>query len=153
MASGQKSPLSSIFDGMLAHNRERLDALLREERGGGLRRSSAALLPRATLWPSFDASGSEAARYLRDRFADRWHYEIAARHRDGAEAVVLGRLVVDDLGTVKTQFGRAAIAAGPVAGRSGTVRFNLGSGSTQAEEEDAYRRAAEDALARCVKLL
>jgi hypothetical protein len=157
MASGSRSQLSSLFEAMLAHNRERLDALLREQRPGqrgddpdgpgAARRSSAA--PGAPL----DAGGSAAAQYLNQRFANRWRYEIAERHRVGDEAIVMCKLFVEDHGVVKTQFGRATIATGSVAGRSGTVRFKLELGAAEQNEDDAYRRAAENALANCVKLL
>jgi hypothetical protein len=157
MASGQRSQLSAPFDAMLAHNKERLDALLPEDRrdhsgddrnrGAATRRSSTA---RSAL---LDVASSPAAQYLNERFADRWRYEIAERRRLGDEAVVLCKLVLKDQGVVKTQFGRAKIAADGVAGRSGAVRFRLELSAPEQNEEDAYQRAAENALANCVKLL
>jgi hypothetical protein len=156
MASGQRSQLSTLFDAMLMHNKERLEALLRGERSsqssdgerlGPTRRSAAA--GRATP----DPGSSAAAQYLNERFANRWHYEIVERQRVGDEIVVLCKLFLEDHGVVKTQFGRAKVAAGSVAGRSVAVRFRLELGAAERSEEDAYRRAAENALANCVKLL
>ena len=151
MASGQRAPLSTLFDAMLVRNKERLDALLREgrRRQSGDDRDRAA----ATRGAPLDVTPSAAALYLNERFADRWHYEIAERHRVGDEAIVMGKLFLTDHGVVKTQFGRATIAAASVAGRSGTVRFRLALSAAERNEEDAYRRAAENALTNCVKLL
>jgi hypothetical protein len=157
MANGQRSQASALFDAMLVDNKARLDALLRADRFGesgddrdrlaATRRSSAA--GRTPL----DVAGSGAARYLNERFANRWHYEIAERHRLGDEAIVMCKLVLEDQGVVKTQFGRAKIAADSLSGRSGTVRFRLELSGLERHEDDAYRRAAENALANCVKLL
>jgi len=152
MASGQRSQLSTIFDGMLMHNKERLEALLREERSGasGDRdRPAPTRAGRATPAPG----SSAAAQYLNERFANRWHYEIVERQRVGDEVVVMCKLFLEDHGVVKTQFGRATVAAGSIAGRSGAVRFRLEPGTGERSEEDAYRRAAENALGNCVKLL
>jgi len=157
MASGQRSPLSTLFDAMLMHNKKRLDALLREERVGqsgddrdrvpATRRSSDA------RGAPLEVAHSAAAQYLNERFANRWHYEIAERHRVGDEAIVMCKLFLEDHGVVKTQFGRARIAADSLAGRSGAVRFRLELSLPERNEEDAYRRATENALANCVKLL
>jgi hypothetical protein len=157
MASGQRSPPSTLFDAMLAHNKERLDALLREDRlgqsGDDRDRVAARRQSSAARGAPLDVAHSAAAQYLNERFANRWHYEIAERHRVGDEAIVMGKLFLEDEGVVKTQFGRAKIAAGSLAGRSGTVRFRLELSAPERNEDDAYRRAAENALANCVKLL
>jgi hypothetical protein len=157
MASGQRSPLSTLFDAMLVHNKERLDALLREDRSGQSGEDRDRLAARrwssAARGAPLDVAHSAAAQYLNERFANRWHYEIAERHRVGDEAIVIGKLFLEDQGVVKTQFGRAKIAAGSLAGRSGTVRFRLELSAPEQNEDDAYRRAAENALANCVKLL
>jgi hypothetical protein len=157
MASGQRSPLSTLFDAMLVHNKERLDALLREDRSGQSGEDRDRLAARrwssAARGAPLDVAHSAAAQYLNERFANRWHYEIAERHRVGDEAIVIGKLFLEDQGVVKTQFGRAKIAAGSLAGRSGTVRFRLELSAPERNEDDAYRRAAENALANCVKLL
>jgi hypothetical protein len=152
MASGQRSQLSSVFDAMLMHNKERLDALLREERSrqtGDRDRLASTRAGRTTPAPG----SSAAAQYLNERFANRWHYEIVERQRVGDEVVVMCKLFLEDHGVVKTQFGRARVAAGSVAGRSGALRFRLELGAAEQSEEDAYRRAAENALANCAKLL
>ena len=155
MASGQRSPLSTVFDAMLMHNKERLEALLHDERSGQsgdrdrltpTRRTSAG---RAAPDPGSSAS----AQVLNKRFANRWHYEIVERQRVGDEVVVMCKLFLEDHGVVKTQFGRATVAAGSIAGRSGALPFRLELGAAERSEEDAYRRAAENALANCVKLL
>jgi hypothetical protein len=157
MASGQRSPPSTLFDAMLVHNKERLDALLREDRfgqsGDDRNRVAARRQSSAAGGAPLDVAHSAAAQYLNERFANRWHYEIAERRRVGDEAIVMGKLVLEDQGVVKTQFGRAKIAASALAGRSGTVRFRLELGAPERNEADAYRRAAENALANCVKLL
>lgn len=157
MASGQRAPLSTLFDAMLVHNKERLDALLPEGRRGqsGDDRDRAAATHRssATRGPPLDITHSAAAQYLNERFANRWHYEIAERRRVGDEAIVMGKLFLEDQGVVKTQFGHAKIAAESLAGRSGAVRFRLELSPPEQNEDDAYRRAAENALANCVKLL
>jgi hypothetical protein len=157
MASGQRSPLSTLFDAMLVDNKERLNALLRHDRFGQVgddRNRVAARRPtNAARAAPFDVANSAAAEYLNERYANRWHYEIAERHRVGDEAIVMGKLFLEDQGVVKTQFGRAKIAAGSLAGRSGTVRFRLELSVPERNEDDAYRRAAENALANCVKLL
>jgi hypothetical protein len=157
MASERRSQLSALFDAMLVHNKERLDALLREDRfgqsGDDRHRVAATRRSSAARGAPLDVAGSAAAQYLNERFANRWHYEIAERHRLGDEAIVMCRLVLEDPRVVKTQFGRAKVAADSLAGRSGTVQFRLELSGAERNEEDAYRRAAESALANCVKLL
>jgi hypothetical protein len=157
MASGQRSQLSALFDAMLAHNKERLDALLHADRfgqsGNDRDRLAATHRSSATGGAPLAVAGSAAARYLNERFANRWHYEIAERRRLGDEAIVLCKLVLEDQGVVKTQFGRAKIAADSLSGRSGSVRFRLELSGLERNEDAAYRRAAENALANCVKLL
>jgi hypothetical protein len=157
MASGQRSRLSTLFDATLVHNKERLDALLRDDRfgqsGDDGERTAARYGSSEARDATLDVASSAAARHLNERFANRWHYEIAERHRVGDEAIVMGKLFLTDHGVVKTQFGRATIAAASVAGRSGTVRFRLALSAAERNEEDAYRRAAENALTNCVKLL
>jgi hypothetical protein len=157
MASGPRSRLSAPFDDMLVRNKERLEALLHEDRSGhrGDDRDRAAAAPRsgAARGAPFEIANSAAAQYLNERFANRWHYEIAERHRVGDEAIVMCRLFLEDQGVVKTQFGRAKIAADSLGGRSGMVRFRLELSTPEQNEDDAYRRAAENALANCVKLL
>ena len=152
MASGQRSQLSTVFDAMLMHNKERLEALLGEEasdQSGERDRLAPTRAGRATPAPG----SSAAAQDLNARFANRWHYEIVERQRVGDEVVVMCKLFLEDHGVVKTQFGRATVAASSVAGRSGAVRFRLELGVAERSEEDAYHRAAENALANCVKLL
>ena len=157
MASGQRPPLSTLFDAMLVHNKARLNTLLREGRfgqsGGDGDRVAARRQPNAARGTPLDVAHSAATQYLNERYANRWHYEIAERRRVGDEAIVMGKLFLKDQGVVKTQFGRAKIATGSLAGRSGSVRFRLELSVPERNEDDAYRRAAENALANCVKLL
>ena len=157
MASGQRSQLSTLFDAMLVHNKQRLDALLRDNRfgqsGDDGERAAATHGSSAARDAALDVANSAAARYLNERFANRWHYEIAERHRVGDEAIVMCKLFLKDHRVVKTQFGRATIAAGSIAGRCGIVRFRLELSAAERHEDDAYRRAAENALTNCVKLL
>jgi hypothetical protein len=153
MANGQKAQPSAVFDAMLLRNRERFDALLRDDRsqprGDDAGRPTAARGANDVL---LDVRSSAAARYLNERFANRWHFDVVETHRAGDEAIVMCKLFVEEHGT-KTQFGRATIAAGCLAGRTGTIGFRLELADTESVEQDAYRRAAENALANCVKLL
>jgi hypothetical protein len=157
MASGPRSRLSATFDAMLVRNKERLEALLHEDRSGrrGDDRDRVAGTPRSEVarGAPLEVANSAAAQYLNERFANRWHYEIAERHRVGDEAIVMCKLFLEDQKVVKTQFGRAKIAADSLAGRSGMVQFRIELSARERNEDDAYRRAAENALANCVKLL
>jgi hypothetical protein len=156
MANGPKSRLSAPFDDMLVRNKARLEALLHEDRSGHRgddRNRTAAPRSGAARGAPLEVANSAAAQYLNERFANRWHYEIAERHRVGDEAIVMCKLFLEDQGVVKTQFGRAKIAADSLGGSSGMVRFRLQLSAAEQNEEDAYRRAAENALANCVKLL
>jgi hypothetical protein len=156
MASGPRSRLSAPFDEMLERNKERFDALLHEDRfghGGDRDRVAAARRSGTAHGAPLEVANSAAARYLNERYANRWRYEIAERHRVGDEVIVMCKLFLEDHGVVKAQFGRAKIAADSLAGRSGMVRFRLALSAPERNEDDAYRRAAENALANCVKLL
>ena len=163
MANQQDTNLSSVFDGMLTQSKKQLDDLYRGSHGGlgGLGKSAAAMFGGERIAPnvarptsSVDAKDdSPAARRLRERFGSDWHYDIKERHRDGDEAIVLGRLTFGKDGAVRTQFGRAKIPGAAVAGASGGVRFRVGEGSGAGDEQDAFRRAAEAALANCVDLI
>jgi len=92
-------------------------------------------------------------RRLNERFGDGWHYEIAARHCEGGEAIVMVKLTIAKTGAVKTQFGRAKLDGGPVEGKSGGVSFRLADNPSNDMEADAYRRATEEALTRCAELV
>ena len=70
---------------------------------------------------------------------------------EGDEAIVLCKVFIAD--TVKTQFGRAPIGGGVVAGSSGGVPFRLGAADSGIEEAKAFRRATEAALAKCLELI
>ncbi len=152
MATKSGGGPASVFDDMLARNRERLDALHPAGRTHSSEASPPAAGPARAAVAASEVAGSEAARRLNERFGDRWRHEIVEQHRDGDEAIVLCKLTLPDQGIVKTQFGRARIA-GAVAGHSAGLRFTLGPSSAAQDEAEAYRRAAAAALAKCVELL
>ena len=163
MANQPQSNLSSVFDGMLTQSKKQLDDLYRGSRGGvgGLAKTAAAIFggendvpagSRPTPSADFE-DGSSAARRLRERFGSDWYYEIKERHRDGDEAIVLGKLTFGKERAIRTQFGRAKIPGAAIAGASSGVRFRIGEGRGPREEQDAFRRAAEAALASCVALI
>jgi hypothetical protein len=163
MADQSHANLSSVFDGMLTQSKKQLDDLYRGSRGGvgGLAKTAAAIFggengvlaaSRSTPPADFD-DGSSAASRLRERYGSDWHYEIKERHRDGDEAIVLGKLTFGKERAIRTQFGRAKIAGAAVAGASGGVQFRIGEGRGARDEQDAFRRAGEAALASCVALI
>ncbi|MGB7097926.1 MAG: hypothetical protein WBD95_04050 [Xanthobacteraceae bacterium] len=155
----QPSGLSSAFDDMLAKSKERFDDLYIRQQPVAASFTVAQALP-GSDWPTILAGtaapaqldpDSPVVRQLNDRFGDNWRFEIAEQQRDGDEAIVLGRLILGKDGAVRTQFGRAAIGAKPVAGASGGVMFQLGAGG-DTDERDAFRRATEAALINCAEL-
>jgi hypothetical protein len=160
MASTPRPQLSSAFDGMLAQSKKRFDDLYR----GGQPQSGDVAAP-AT--PSFSrvaatrmpvastklGADSPAARRLNERFGSDWRFEVAEQTRDGDEAIVLGKLSFGRDNAVRTQFGRAWISGVPVTAASGGVRFKIGGSGTEADEREAFRRAAEAALMNCVDLI
>jgi len=162
MASTPRPQLSSAFDGMLAQSKKRFDDLYR----GGRPQAAEAAAPatpfvsRAALAvtrapaasPKF-GDDSPAARRLNERFGSDWRFEVAERTRDGDEAIVLGKLTFGRDSAVRTQFGRAWISGVPVTAASGGVRFKIGGSGTEADEREAFRRAAEAALTNCVDLI
>ena len=163
MANQQETNLSSVFDGMLTQSKKQFDDLYRGSHGGlgGLAKSAAAMFggekvapaaqrPSSSVDPKDD---SPAARRLGERFGNDWHYEIKERHRDGDEAIVLGKLTFGKEGAIRTQFGRAKMPGAAVAGASSGVPFRIVEGGGARDEQDAFRRAAEAALASCVALI
>jgi hypothetical protein len=139
MANPRRPGPSSVFDDMLMQSKKRFDAL---SRGG-----SATAAP--IIRPDPD---SPVTRVLNGRFGNDWRYEITERRRDGDEAIVLCKLFLGKEGAVRSQFGRARISEGPVAGVSGGVRFKIGSAGTEQAERDAFRCATEAALMNCADL-
>jgi hypothetical protein len=155
MANTQRPELSSVFDDMLAQNKKRFDDLFGSGRrlaattpfaGSSTAPRSGAPAPSARL----DAE-SGAARRLNERFGSDWRFEITERERVGDEAIVVCKLTFGTDGAVRSQFGRAAISAGPVAGASGGLRFRVG--AADQDERDAFRRATEAALMNCIALI
>jgi hypothetical protein len=96
---------------------------------------------------------SAPARWLNEHFGSDWRYEIAAQKREGDEAIVLGKLTFGRDNAIRTQFGRARIGGEALAASSGGVRFKVGSAGSAKDEGEAFRRAAEAALANCVDLI
>lgn len=162
MANQSQTNPSSAFDDMLMQNKKQFDDLYRGSRGGvGEHGKTATAIfggnkinpaPRSTALASPE-DDSPAARRLRERFGDEWRYEITERHRDGDEAIVLCKLTFGKQSAVRTQFGRAKISNTPVAGASSGIQFRIGEESGARNEQDAFRRAAEAALANCVDLV
>jgi hypothetical protein len=163
MANQPQANLSSVFDDMLTQNKKQFDDLYRGSHGGiaAAGKTATAIFGGEKTTPPASRpaslSGTEddtpAARRLRERFGDEWRYEITERHRDGDEAIVLGKLTFGKHSAVRTQFGRAKISSTPVAGASSGIQFRIGEESGARNEQDAFRRAAEAALANCVDLI
>jgi hypothetical protein len=139
MANPQRPGPSSVFDDLLVQGRKGLDAL---SRGGP---ATAAPIVR----PDPD---SPVTRLLNERFGNDWRYEVTERRRDGDEAIVLCKLFLGKEGALRSQFGRAKISEGPIAGAVGGVRFKIVSAGAEQGERDAFRRATEAALMYCADL-
>jgi hypothetical protein len=162
-ANTPRPQLSSVFDDMLAQSRERFGELYR----GGFSHAGASsadarpMAARTTITARAAAGAlaskvdqdSAAARWLNEHFGANWRYEIAAREREGDEAIVLGKLTFGRDNAIRTQFGRATITGDAVAASSGGLRFRLGGIGSEQDERDAFRRAAEAALSNCVDLI
>jgi hypothetical protein len=163
MATQPQANASSLFDDMLMQNKKQFDDLYRGSHGGigEVGKTGAAILGDEKMSPAASRpvaltdteDDSPAARRLRQRFGNEWRYEITERHRDGDEAIVLGKLTFGKQSAVRTQFGRAKISSVPVAGASGGIQFRIGEESGARDEQDAFRRAAAAALANCVDLI
>jgi hypothetical protein len=161
MAEMRRPEQSSVFDDMLAQTKKQFDDLYRGRRGGERTQSAApsAASDRATSARAakssalLEASSSPAVRRMNERFGSDWRYEITEQRREGGEAIVLCKVTFGKDRAVRTQFGRAALSSGPLTGASDGVRFKLGTGGAEAEERDAFRRAAEAALLNCIALI
>lgn len=162
MVNQPHANLSSAFDDMLTQNKKQFDDLYRGSHGaiGALGETATRTFGGETMTPAprpLSSAGIEhdspAARRLRERFGNDWRYEITERHRDGDEAIVLGKLTFGKESAVRTQFGRGKISRAPVAGASSGIQFRIGEESGARDEQDAFRRAAEAALANCVDLI
>jgi hypothetical protein len=154
------SQLSSVFDDMLAHSKQRFEDLYR----GGLARPDSSSAPARSSIASAQrpATGSvtakvdpdsTAARWLNEHFGGNWRYEIATQKREGDEAIVLGKLTFGRDNAIRTQFGRAKITGEKVPASSGGLRFKIGGAGSERDEREAFRRAAEAALTHCVDLI
>jgi len=128
MREPRRSQLSSAFDDLLERNWQQFDSL---QGGRGRRREGDA------------AASGDAAR------DGGWRHEIIDRQREGDEAVVTCRLIVDDTGAEIVQQGRAPLgAAGRRAGNSGGIAFSIG--VSDGDEAEAFQAAADAALAACL---
>jgi hypothetical protein len=177
MASDKKSEFTSSLDRMLAETRRRFETL-----GGGTApsrarapsgRTATGATPTAPERPAsasestgapFDPGASDAARLAKQRFGDRWAYEIVERRREGEVLVVRGRLTVADtndrIGAEIARYGRARLGRvgleTPAGGSLDGIAFSFGAepgpggGANGESEEAALRAAADDALARCI---
>jgi hypothetical protein len=161
MANPQRPGLLSVFDDMLAQSKKRFDDHFRGGRspagepvaGSAAFAGLAVKAAPATAAPSVRPDpDSPVTRLMNERFGNDWRYEITEQRRDGDEAIVLCKLFLGKEGAVRSQFGRAKISEGPVAGYSGGVRFKIGSAGAEQGERDAFRRATEAALMNCADL-
>jgi hypothetical protein len=160
-AKTPRPQLSSVFDDMLTQSRERFDDLYRGDfaRTGASPASARSSASRAAP-PARGGSAatkvdpnSSPARWLNEQFGSDWRYEIATQTRDGDEAIVLGKLTFGRENAIRTQFGRARVGGQALAASSGGLNFKLGGTGSQQDEGEAFRRAAEAALANCVDLI
>jgi hypothetical protein len=163
MADQPQANLSSVFDDMLTQSKKQFDDLYRGSHGGiaAVGKSATAIFSGEKTTPAasrpLSVAGTQddspAAGRLRQRLGNEWRYEITERHRDGDEAIVLGKLTFGKQSAVRTQFGRAKISSAPVAGASSGIQFQIGAENGARDEQDAFRRAAAAALANCVDLI
>lgn len=192
MADQRRSSMTSPFDEMLAETRRQMDELsgpgsgrgtsaTRQNGAGGDRPVPSSRPPEAhpsrtaaasaSRFPESREAPSDAIRFLNDRYGERWRYEVTERRRDGDEVIVLCRLIIDDLGVAKSQFGQARVAGtspqghatghaiGHASGRAaGGVSFSIGPAPAIGDaavdpEEAAYQSAIERALAKCAGML
>lgn len=183
MGAGRPSGLSSPFDDMLEQNRKRFEELSRGLAGAPAPRPGA----ERDRWRPTPADAGQAPpirptpaaapaapkptairptdpiRFLDDRYGKAWRYEVTERRREGDEAVVRCRLVIEDPNVTVTRSGRARIdragAAREVSGSADGVAFRLRTddGSPSAAPGDlvdaAFDRAVAHALAKCVETL
>ena len=129
---------------MLRENRKRFDALMGAAGPSDGGREIEAPAPSASV------------RLLNERYGAGWRHGIVERRREDGEAVVLCRLEIDELGIVKSQFGRAPIGGGSgAAGTAGGIAFRSATpaGAGAETDEAAFEAALEAALAKCVALI
>jgi hypothetical protein len=163
MANTPRPELSSVFDDMLLQSKKRFDDLYRGGRSLAGEASAAAKETVAGSWSTVSSpaarpgaaleADSAAARRLTARFGDDWRCEIVEQRHVGDEAIVLCKLIFGKDGAVRTQFGRASMSEGPLAGASGGVRFKVAAAGAGRDEGDAFRRATEAALMNCIDLI
>ncbi len=155
MMSDKRSKFSSPFDEMLQRNWQQFEKLY----DVGPRTTRPEPRPARPEPPARAPDDTDTIRFLNDRFGDRWRYEINDRRREGDEVIVLCKLILEDQGVAKTQFGRARIGsrdASAITGSADGISFAIGpgGGKTGADtEEAAHERAVDRALAKCAEML
>lgn len=160
MASDRRSSLSSAFDDMLERNWQELNNMFSDIG----ERSASSESHTSSSSAAFQAKISmqrPIVEQLNQRFGDNWCYEVTDRQRDGADVVVLCKLILPEKNVTKAQFGLARIgraAAGTgVHGSSSGVSFSLGTSETESltgdTENAAFERATDDALTKCAAML
>ena len=135
------------------------------ERGqAGNRLEATRSAPAVPVRPSRGAiDASEPVRILNERYGSGWRYEIADRRREADEVIVLCKLVIDETGATKSQFGSAFVGNGDrrqqAFGTANGVAFGVATSANDETagpamtEDAAYERAVAAALSKCVALL
>ena len=108
--------------------------------------------PAVSVRPSRGAiDASEPVRILNERHGSGWRYEIADRRREADEVIVLCKLVIDETGATKSQFGSAFVGNGnrrrQAFGTADGVAFAV---DMAAKGETAGPAVTEDPKADCL---
>ena len=90
---------------------------------------------------------NDPRQWLNEHYGRDWRYDIRDRRVTDDEVFVLVRLEVFAIGVRKSQFGCAMLDDTSNNDNSGVE------GSRNAREKEAYDKATEDALLRCIDLL
>ena len=156
-----KSSATSPFDDLLKQSRESFNTLAGSPgpASESSRKSSSNLQP-----PSDELSQppepSNVRQFLDGRYGDRWRHEILERKRERDQIIVLCKLIVEDEGISKSQFGEATIERGSGgvaqhAGNANGIPFSFTPSETDNADGEAvaFRRATESALAKCSESL
>ncbi len=155
-AADAREPPSRPFDRILEDGRKRLEALYGE--------APATVPPRRAQTRSRLASAAAATGFeTAGRPTEGWSHTVIGRLREGDEAVVRCRLVVEGSDIEITRHGRARIAradgAAELAGSSAGIPFALRAEAGPSPEADeaalaeAFERAEAAALQSCIAAL
>ncbi len=178
MAGGdQRGSMASPFDDLLKKSRDRFDDLFGDSGpepypGPGKEPEfPSPAEPVADERPepeedwNFGSGSLNARQYLDDRFGGGWAHEIVERRLERNQAIVLCKLTIEDTGVSKSQFGQATIERGSLRGERQAAKLQGTAngvsfwfqpdeaGKSVTAEEDAYRRAEDEALAKCAEML